>query len=500
MSKVAVYINNVYSKIIGLEDEKLIKKIKKACSYNYKVWQNRKLKYFRNYLFSEETHKFHSGLLYRVIKTLKKNNIKYEIFDLRKKSTKKLFPYNDEKIDSIFDFNNTDEVVPIDFSLSVTKQEAIEARRKLRDYQLKAVKNSLKYGRGLLSIGMRGGKTEIAFSIVYELNIFPVLFLVHTKELLNQTYDRMPFYLKGQTGRIGDSVFEPNKKVIIATIQSLYRKRKTPEIKKLLEETQMVIIDEAHRAAGNSYQKILKQLKNCYYRFGLTGTSWRNDEKTLKLTAQLGRVIFKYTLQDLEKDGILNKCKVIFIHENESLLFRKGWKAIYERGIVLNSRRNKKVIEKTLEQVQQNKITLILVKSIKHGELLEKRLLKEKVKVKFESGKSSSKERAKVLKEFQKGKWDVLIGTSIYYEGVNFTGLTIPKKGKCLIIAGGGCSRIESAQKFARMLTPEKKYQMGETIIYDFMDKQHKILEKHSLARKAIYEKQGYKAEEELPF
>ena len=126
---------------------------------------------------------------------------------------------------------------------------------------------------------------------------------------------------------------------------------------------------------------------------------------------------------------------------------------------------------------------LILIEKIEHGEILLKTFnkIKHDKKVIFVNG--SSKNRKEIFENINNGKYDIIIASKIYGEGVDIPRLNT------LILAGGGKSSIATIQKIGRLLRlfPGK----DKATIYDFND-DIKYLKKHFEARYEIYKDKDY--------
>lgn len=128
----------------------------------------------------------------------------------------------------------------------------------LRWYQREAVQAIVEQGRGIVWCPTGSGKTVIAGGAI---KLLPIrwLFVVNDAGLLHQTADS---FEKGRpakgedpgwpgigepVGRIGDGVWSVER-VTVATFQTLYARRKKPEVAALLESVEGLIADECFPA------------------------------------------------------------------------------------------------------------------------------------------------------------------------------------------------------------------------------------------------------------
>lgn len=100
-------------------------------------------------------------------------------------------------------------------------------------------------------------------------------FLVHQNELLSQTSKAL-WRQKLEHGMIASGKARSTMLAQVASVQTLIRRMD------LYKEPDLIIIDEAHRAAAKTYQEILKRWPNARV-IGLTATPQRTDGKPLDL-------------------------------------------------------------------------------------------------------------------------------------------------------------------------------------------------------------------------
>jgi len=109
--------------------------------------------------------------------------------------------------------------------------------------------------------------------------------------------------------------------------------------------------------------------------------------------------------------------------------------------------------------------------------------------LKEKSNQKSNNFVQKALKDFRAGEFSVLIGTSIYDEGID-----IPAIGAGVNFAAGD-SEIKTIQRLGRVIRRSKlpgdidvDTSVSEDVYYmDFFDKSHKFVRKHSANRLEVY-------------
>jgi ERCC4-related helicase len=129
---------------------------------------------------------------------------------------------------------------------------------------------------------------------------------------------------------------------------------------------------------------------------------------------------------------------------------------------------------------------MVLVDRIELGENLLRRATELGISAEFIYGKTSKKERKRIIELFSVGKLDVLIGGKIVNRGLDVKGGI-----DNLICATGGKLRSDFLQKIGRALRVNKR---GYSNVYDFFFRCNHYLYTHSQARLETIVDAGYEA------
>lgn len=334
----------------------------------------------------------------------------------------------------------------------------------LYDYQQKAVCHLISYKYGILQAPAGSGKTQIGIALAAELHR-PTLWLCHTKDLVNQSYDRAKLYMsEDKLGKITEGRVEIGECMTFATIQTMCKL----DLQKYRDYWDVIITDECHRVAGSPtamtrYYKVLNALA-ARHKYGLSATVHRADGLIASTLAILGRVVCTISDEDvsdkimtvsvypvetgtqldrqaLNPDGTLNYQKMITYlcgKENRNLLI-----ASYIRDCP--------------------KPSLVLSERLEHLETLKSLMGEWEDQAVLISGKSKKKDREQALEDMRSGKKTFLFATySLAKEGLDVPRLerlflTTPQKDYAVI--------AQSIGRIARV--SEGK---GDPIAYDFVD------------------------------
>jgi len=336
----------------------------------------------------------------------------------------------------------------------------------LRPEQVESTITCLNLINTIIKIPTGVGKTEIILSICNLIDL-KILILFARIDLAQQTLRRAE-KANLDCGIVQGQNVDEDHRIIMCTVQSAH---------KLKNEYQAVIVDECHRSSSKQYQKILKK-DSFIYRFGFSATPFPKDAYKKALVKQwLGGIGFEMKADDAVKKGYIARPIIHMIEINRPYgILDDDWFDAENGGIIKNEYRNNKIIE--LANRLNN--VMILVKRIEHGEILKEQIPNSV----FLYGNSAVQDRNDYVELFEKNQNFVLIASTIFDEGISINSI------KNLIIASGGNNYKKTLQKIGRGVRIDK----GKTSvhIYDFIDKQNHILERHSKNRTKIYKEEGY--------
>lgn len=380
-------------------------------------------------------------------------------------------------------------------------------------YQPETVDKLVSRGSMIAQIATGGGKSEICCMAVARIKR-PALFITTRGSLMYQMKDTLeeslryrarhgePELAKARVGVMGDGIWEPRKTVTVAMIQTLAARLKDPspfddkrkkarqqliqdKTRQLLSKFELVILEEAHEASGESYFNVLSYCKNAHYRLALTATPFMKEdaEDNMRLMACAGNIGIKVSEKQLIDRGILAKPYFKYIDNPKSAkLFRTTtWQRAYKLGISECSVRNAIVIKEVEKMVKRNLSVMVLVQHTGHGEALKAVLKKMGIKVEFLRGSVKQEDRRRHLDALGRGDLDALIGTNVLDVGVD-----VPSVGG-IILAGGGKAEVALRQRIGRGLR-RKKSGPNIALIVDFADSHNCHTKDHARQRRYIVE------------
>lgn len=253
---------------------------------------------------------------------------------------------------------------------------------------------------------------------------------------------------------------------------------------KLLSMFELVILEEAHEASGNSYYEILRHCKNANYRLALTGTPFMKDdeESNMRLMACSGPIAIKISEKYLIDNGILAKPFFKFIQLNKKpqhIHKRSSWQSAYRIVVKENQERNDLIVKEIKKATEYGLTAMVLVQHTEHGNALLKLLNESGISSEFIQGENNQAQRKLALTKLAKGEIKALIGTTILDVGVD-----VPAVG-LIVLAGGGKAEVALRQRIGRGLRA-KKGMPNYAFIVDFSDHWNDHTKEHALQRQNI--------------
>ncbi len=291
----------------------------------------------------------------------------------------------------------------------------------LRPYQKEAFQKVLSEWsennrlRTLLVLPTGCGKT-IVFSKIIEERVSQgdrVLVLTHRGELLEQAADKLykSTKLKCAVEKAEESCIGSWYRVVVGSVQSLMRDKRLSQFASDYFDT--IIIDEAHHCLSDGYQKVLSHFGNSKV-CGVTATPDRSDRRNLGQYFE--SLAYQYSLPQAIKDGYLSPIKAMTLPlkiDISSVGMQNGDYKAGELGTALDPYLYS-IADEMINNCKGRK-TVVFLPLVKTSQKF-KDILNEKGFNAVEVNGESS-DRAQVLEDFDKGKYDVLCNSMLLTEG-----------------------------------------------------------------------------------
>lgn len=291
---------------------------------------------------------------------------------------------------------------------------------KLRDYQEEArtaIANEWEKGvkKTLLVLPTGCGKT-IVFSKVVEDRVKlgeRVLILAHRSELLDQASDKLAKAtgIFTATEKAEQSCLNSWFRVVVGSVQTLQRPKRLAQFDKDYFDT--IVVDEAHHCISDSYQRVLEHFSNANV-LGVTATPDRGDMRNLG--SYFESLAYEYTLPKAIKNGYLSPIKALTIPlelDLSAVSMQSGDFKASEVGTALDP-----YLEQIADEMLKycaDKKTVVFLPLVKTSQKFRDILNEKGFKAAEANG--DSKDRAEVLEDFSKGKYNVLCNSMLLTEG-----------------------------------------------------------------------------------
>lgn len=404
MTKVQLNIGNSFSRISGLND-KQFQLLRKTLSY--------KLDYAASYYIKDPTKRvkycidlkgtFPSGLLPRVIKFL--STSEYTIIDTRIEPNKLTTSFK------------------LDLKTIVPYSE-----------QLEAVGTLLIKGSGGCVMPTGSGKSITMALLINSMQLRTLIVVpnLELKKQLTETFIKL---------------FGSLNNIIIENIDSTNLQKIT--------DIDMLILDECHRSAASTYQKLnKKQWVNAYHRFFFSATYFRNeDNEQLIFEGICGEPTYTLSYEDAVNAKMVVPVEAYYLEIPKSKPKGNTYAEIYSELVVNNDSRNLIIATLLSRLWSVDKSVLCLVKEINHG-----KIIRELTGTPFSSGADESSRE--FIKDFSSGRFKALIATTgMCGEGIDTV------KCEYVIIAGLGKAKSALLQQIGRAVRTAQGKTSAKVII-----------------------------------
>ncbi|MGN0634799.1 MAG: DEAD/DEAH box helicase family protein, partial [Acutalibacteraceae bacterium] len=378
---------------------------------------------------------------------------------------------------------------------------AAEFNGTLRTEQQPAVDAMLKHNTGILSATTAFGKTVVA-SCLIGIRKTNTLILVHTQSLMTQWQKSLERFLdlkvepseqvksRGRkktwspVGMLGAGKNTLNGAVDVAVMQSLIS---GDEVKELVRDYGMIIVDECHHVSAVSFEKILK-FADAKYVYGLTATPTRQDGHHPILFMQCGPIRYRVDARSQAEKRSFEHYLIPRFTSFRSTNRDKNITEIY-KDLAESEFRNSYIVNDIQEALKSGRTPIVLTERREHVLLLADRLSGECKNIVTLFGTASQKERrekSEQLERISDNEPLVIIAIGRYVgEGFDFPrldtlflALPISWKGKVAQYAG----------RLHRNFPGKTEVQ-----IYDYVDIHIPMLEKMYQKRLKSYSSIGYK-------
>ena len=287
----------------------------------------------------------------------------------------------EEAVVDLFKSNNID--VRIDDKTNPGARIDVGFKGSLYEEQQRAIEALEAHRCGTLYATTAFGKTVTAAALIAQKKV-NTLILVHTKALLDQWRERLSEYLltdfqpedqpKGrgrrkkflQFGALSSTENTLNGKIDIALLQSCMSDN---EVKQLVRDYGMVIVDECHHAPAVNFERVLREV-NARYVYGLTATPIRKDGHQPIIFMQCGEIRYTADSKSQQAQQSFRRLLIPRFTSHRNLKADGGNYAQVIDELIENESRNRLILDDAASNLTEGRTPIILTARTAHVDLL----------------------------------------------------------------------------------------------------------------------------------
>lgn len=240
-----------------------------------------------------------------------------------------------------------------------------------------------------------------------------VLILAHRGELLEQAADKIgkSIGLGCATEKAEQTCIGSWYRIVVGSVQTLQRPKRITQFSRDYFDT--IIIDEAHHCISDGYQAVLKYFNEAKV-LGVTATPDRGDMKNLGTYFE--SLAYEYTLPKAIKEGYLCPIKALTLPleiDFSDVSVQAGDFKASDIGTALDPYLQR--IAKEMSKYCKDRKTVVFLPLIKTSQKFRDILNEHGFRAAEVNGNSD--DRAKILKDFDEGKYNVLCNSMLLTEG-----------------------------------------------------------------------------------
>jgi len=188
---------------------------------------------------------------------------------------------------------------------------------RFKPHQIRAIRKIIKHQQGMYEAPTGSGKTVTCIGFIIAKQPKRTLILTDRVDLLNQWRKELAAWLGvniEDIGQIGQGEWNVGARVTVATVQTIWSAIKQHEdattlIAEFFSAWDCVIIDECHHVTAETIEAIVGEF-NAKYRFGVSATTDRKDDRFEFALNTLGEVFHKDDEKELRAAGVLMRPRV----------------------------------------------------------------------------------------------------------------------------------------------------------------------------------------------
>ncbi|WP_211748450.1 DEAD/DEAH box helicase family protein [Paenibacillus sp. Marseille-Q4541] len=272
------------------------------------------------------------------------------------------------------------------------------------------------YDRAITIMPTGLGKTYLAAFFAERFK--RVLFIAHREELLHQARRTFKHVMpERSTGLYDGKTKEADKDMVFASIYTLGRKRHRDVFRE--QSFDLIVVDEFHHAAADTYQAVLQELKTSFL-LGVTATPDRMDGKDIYALCD-GNVAFSMHFIEAIERGWLSKFHYYGVYDaiDYSKVSWLGTK--YDEQELLTEQLQDDVVQRIYQAWLENKLTrtIAFCSSIVQADYLTALFRKQGHQAISLHSNTKEISRPDAIQQLGSGELELIFTVDLFNEGVD---------------------------------------------------------------------------------
>lgn len=251
------------------------------------------------------------------------------------------------------------------------KKVNFKSKITLKENQIPVVNALVRTEDGIIIAPCGTGKTVMGIDAMCRVGV-TTLVLVHKVFLLNQWRDNIKKFTGEDIGIVrGDTWHWKDRKVVVATLQTLYSQRdRIP--KDFLNHFGLIISDECHRVSAPTWSHVITMFP-ARRRWGLTATPERADGLEIIFHAHMGDIVARIEGTELTpqvyivETGCFYKASDYYNRWNN----RPNMPKLITL-LTMDEKRNRRILRLLLDAASSGRKIIVLTDRVAHAEFLKK--------------------------------------------------------------------------------------------------------------------------------
>lgn len=271
------------------------------------------------------------------------------------------------------------------------------------------------YDKAMVVMATGLGKTYLA--AFFAKRFKKILFIAHREEILKQAKESFEKVLQKQGGLYYGLEKNPEHDMLFASIFTLSIQEHLHQFEK--NEFDLIIVDEFHHAAANSYQKIINYFEPTFL-LGLTATPERTDGQDVFAICD-GNVAFEITFIEAIQRGWLAPFKYYGIKDDIDYSNIRWLGQRYDQQQLLVEQLNTERAEKIFEEWMKYKQTRSLgfCSSIEQADFLANYFVKQGINAISLTSNTKNISREDAINKLEAKEIEIIFTVDLFNEGVD---------------------------------------------------------------------------------